>query len=571
MDIGEFLLQVAKPLSVNSDVAKILGAYRKGYGLYSALTKVNTEGKEMYRYSISESDKYYSSIFNEWKKAVIDMPQSHYVKMVAAKKFGEDFRAMREVLKKTKDMHTKQEVLDFLYKFNTKETIEALEKYNPFDQAGMSWTYITNRYVDARQSVGFPVQHRLYLNIDGSYVHKVANYLRSYAKHNGISYEFKFEECADRADTMVIYCSDDNLMLYVNAIEKLIEQEPELVYHIHKPPVLTGSYKGIIGYGEEVADAKTSYNDLRAKAIQPILDEDYKKWREGFPKQNYKVDGKVYRPLDYVTYQLYMETARKFVKEYNYKKERGYLKPGDNLELLRDRNFQNQLFNSIKSFVYDNELGIMTNSECIRYSIDVPSIFERGSKLYYSDINSTIRGLYVDCAIRDQKHLESLRVSMIDALQKENIARSVVISEDTRDKIITFNQSQQRLRKVKSARIASNQNLYDHILFTLEKIAEEIKNHRGDSLVELKKSIDPLILKVSSFYKQIQNVSLDRTYSGSSMDYDERTQYYLLKMIACLKNYNVQYYEETKNIFLLHEFNNKMFAIESEEEGVKLT
>ena len=55
------------------------------------------------------------------------------------------------------------------------------------------------------------------------------------------------------------------------------------------------------------------------------------------------------------------------------------------------------------------------------------------------------------------------------------------------------------------------------------------------------------------------------------MDYDERTQYYLLKMIACLKNYNVQYYEETKNIFLLHEFNNKMFAIESEEEGVKLT
>ena len=38
---------------------------------------------------------------------------------------------------------------------------------------------------------------------------------------NNLQFEFKFDECGDRADSLVIYCSDDNLMLYVNMLDNL--------------------------------------------------------------------------------------------------------------------------------------------------------------------------------------------------------------------------------------------------------------------------------------------------------------------------------------------------------------
>lgn len=551
MDIGTFIYNVEKPLSTTGDVRQILEAYRTS-GFYHGLTKVNTENKEMYRYDVHESDKYYSTIFNKWKRYVVELPREHFLKMAANGKYDKDFVEMREILKKSPDLFTKKEIYDFMFKFQRKEIQDAFEKYNPFDQAGMSWTYITNRYIDCRQSNRMTINHRLYLNVDSTYLHFVANYIMEHAEKNNLQFEFKFDECGDRADSLVIYCSDDNLMLYVNMLDKMMDENPELAYHIHKPPVLTGYYKGYIGYGEEYDKAKSSYNSDRADALKPVLDADFKEWKKDFMNFNYRQGDKIYTPLDYITYHLYENFVKAQARIYKSRKENNRLKPTDNFELLRNKNYLNHVLSLIKKYVYAEQRSVLYGNKPNIAFIEIPSIFGDTDRLYIMNVDNIIRGMYIDATKQNKDRLDRLRNTMVNALEQNNIARSVVVSQETREKVIKFRALESKVSKVTAARKVENKTLYDNLLFTYDKMAKLITENKGNSLTALKKLLEPYMEKARAFIARIEQVEVQQ-YSGSSQDFHERTQYYLRMMSYYIKRYDVQKYEEFRNLALGYE------------------
>ena len=211
MDVPEFLNSLTNPLKDKNVIKKIISAY--GYGnYYTNIVKTNIEDKETGMRDNVESDRLYSRVFNSWKRNTIDMSKETYDEKFKNGKLDDDFPYMRQLLKTVPDLSTRQEVLDFLYKQKDEKFSKALEKYNPFDRPTTSWSYFANRYVDNYQSSTYYPRHRLYFNIDSSYVHRVANLFLDYCAKYNLIYEFKFDEYADRADSFVVYCSDDNLM-----------------------------------------------------------------------------------------------------------------------------------------------------------------------------------------------------------------------------------------------------------------------------------------------------------------------------------------------------------------------
>ncbi len=97
------------------------------------------------------------------------------------------------------------------------------------------------------------IEHRLYLDIESLDTYKMTTYLVEKCDEHHLPYYFKFDQYADRDDTIVIYSSTENLTKYVEILHEIKKEHPELISRTKEPPVLTGKIDGWIGYGSEPA------------------------------------------------------------------------------------------------------------------------------------------------------------------------------------------------------------------------------------------------------------------------------------------------------------------------------
>lgn len=97
-----------------------------------------------------------------------------------------------------------------------------------------------------------------------------------------LAYYFKFDQFANRDDTIVIYSSTESLTKYVEILQEIKREHPDLVSRVKEPPVLTGKIDGWIGYGSEPAttpDGKRhSFNEIRAKVLESSIEKVTKQW-----------------------------------------------------------------------------------------------------------------------------------------------------------------------------------------------------------------------------------------------------------------------------------------------------
>lgn len=119
------------------------------------------------------------------------------------------------------------------------------------------------------------VKHRLYMAVDYGYRAQIAEEIIKRCNTEKIPYFFKiFTVTAikpqnQQSDTMVFYLADEEQVVsYVNFINEIIEQHPELKEHIHKTPPHLGIINDYIGYGFEpkIENGKTSYSKALREA-----------------------------------------------------------------------------------------------------------------------------------------------------------------------------------------------------------------------------------------------------------------------------------------------------------------
>lgn len=118
------------------------------------------------------------------------------------------------------------------------------------------------------------VKHRIYINSNIKDKWKIADLFRDKCEERKLPYYFKlFNE--DQQDNMVIYAYTEYLAQYVDIIQELEKENPDIMGRCGEPPILTRNsisrYMGIADEPGKQFEGKYSFNGLMEKLVQPEI------------------------------------------------------------------------------------------------------------------------------------------------------------------------------------------------------------------------------------------------------------------------------------------------------------
>lgn len=287
----EMYEKIENPLNDDEVVRKLIEGYSdelrtKQY--YNKLVQVNYKEKKYKEINMEDKDRLVSQIFNEWKNDITKNISDEDIKSYN----NQDFVRLRECIKNIPDIKDFKEnskvfnrltKLDKLDKDSKKTKLtDIYEDYAPFFH-GSTWTYISHNSINPSKYKKIIVDHRLYLNTENIDTYKVMELFRNKCKERELDYHFKFSDRGDRDDTIVIYSDDKKLSKYLEILEEIKKEEPEIIKRAQTPPMLTGKIDGWIGYGSEPSldeNGKNtkSFNSSRSGIIQNAISKETIKW-----------------------------------------------------------------------------------------------------------------------------------------------------------------------------------------------------------------------------------------------------------------------------------------------------
>ena len=340
MELMELYNQIHNPIDDLSVIEKLINAYAnssKGFGgYYGQLTKTVQKEHNKGQYYREDADKFCAMLFNKWKNSIVAMTRDEFVELYKRGSYGQDFIKMRNYLKNIPDVSTMKEADEIFYgNKGDKELEEALEKYSWKSFGGGSgWIHVCSRYLTAKKDQFPNVEHRLYLDTESLDTYKMTTYLVEKCDEHHLPYYFKFNQYADRDDTIVIYSSTENLIKYVEILQEIKREHPELVSRAKEPPVLTGKIDGWIGYGSEPAktpDGKRhSFNEIRAKVLESSIGKVTKQWIMNHRNQQITYQGQKMLLQEYIA----MKSTEKLIADL----ERRYLSYEENDKKVAQKN-----------------------------------------------------------------------------------------------------------------------------------------------------------------------------------------------------------------------------------------
>ena len=316
----EMYEKIENPLNDDEVVRKLIEGYSdelrtKQY--YNKLVQVNYKEKKYKGINMDDKDRLVSQIFNEWKNDITKNISDEDIKSYK----NQDFVRLRECIKNIPDIKDFKEnskvfnrltKLDKLDKDSKKTKLtDIYEDYAPFFH-GSTWTYISHNSINPSKYKKIIVDHRLYLNTENIDTYKVMELFRNKCKERELDYHFKFSDRGDRDDTIVIYSDDKKLSKYLEILEEIKKEEPEIVKRAQTPPMLTGKIDGWIGYGSEPKldeDGNTnSFNNVRSGIIQNAISKETIKWI----RENKELRKEDLGLNEYLTKQIYDDIKDKY-------------------------------------------------------------------------------------------------------------------------------------------------------------------------------------------------------------------------------------------------------------------
>lgn len=274
--LKEIYDKTENPLEKQGVLEKIIQAYADSErtslstpsNLYEYLVTMN-QNKDNTRVNKKDEENFYVETYNEWIENMLNLNSS-------------DIKKLEESGIKAKEM---QKYLNAFGKVSSMEDIKRLNKNPLFDETGSvngwqintsSWEHVKSRLVKARQEGSLSIKHRLYVGCQMQDLWKFAKDFKDKCNEKQIPYYFKLATNT-RDDKMVIYADTDNLTDYIEILQEIKRENPDLANRCAPPPVLTRKIDGWIGIGDEPLKDKhgknQSYNGLRAKIFENSVEE----------------------------------------------------------------------------------------------------------------------------------------------------------------------------------------------------------------------------------------------------------------------------------------------------------
>lgn len=248
--------------------------------------------------NVDDCNCFYSMIFNKWKDSMIialenlvdsmekdAKTNSQYLKTLMFLKFLSNITTVNEMYDVFRGVYNGQELDDDI------KTVIRNNKWNNLGE-GSEWVFVSSGEVSLNRWVP-EIEHRLYIDTESINVYRIVLEFVKQCDMQGIPYYFKFDEMANRDDTIVIYSDQDNLINYVNILMKIKRIYPEINWLA--PPMLTGVIDDFMGYGSEpIGLYETgSFNEKRAAVLYNSINDVNKKWILNHKDKYLKYRGKI--------------------------------------------------------------------------------------------------------------------------------------------------------------------------------------------------------------------------------------------------------------------------------------
>ena len=146
-----------------------------------------------------------------------------------------------------------------------------------------NWFYFRSNCIDSQTITDEihtkDVKHRLYLSVDDECRATMAEKIIEKCEKANVPYLFKVLNCRyknsfnQQSDSMVFYLStSEQVTQYVNFINEILQENPELTDHIHKPSPHLGIINDFVGYGFEpqfkLDNQQISYSEFMQEAAK---------------------------------------------------------------------------------------------------------------------------------------------------------------------------------------------------------------------------------------------------------------------------------------------------------------
>lgn len=438
MELMEIYNQIHNPIDDPRVIEKLINAYAnlsKGFGgYYGQLTKTVQKEHNKGQYYREDADRFYAMLFNKWKNSIVAMTRDEFVQLYRKGSYGQDFIKMRNYLKNVPDVSTMKEADEIFYgNKGDKELESALDKYSWKSFGGESgWIHVCSRYLTAKKDQYPNVEHRLYLDTESLDTYKMITYLVEKCDEHHLPYYFKFDQYANRDDTIVIYSSTENLTKYVEILQEIKKEHPDLVSRAKEPPVLTGQIDGWIGYGSEPSKTpdgkRQSFNEVRAKTLEHSIGTVTKQWIMSHRNQEITYQDQKLSFQDYVAMKsaeklvadlekrfLYYEEKDKKVAQRNgktYNQLTVIDRLGYALQDVRSSQFKQSVYRILK-----DHMGTLLPRICNGSYKDMDTInmtVRNGKKITFSgdDLETIIQRLSVNIAKNDPNFIPTVQATI---------------------------------------------------------------------------------------------------------------------------------------------------------------
>ncbi len=271
--------KVQNPLNNPKFLQQIIDAYSKtsrsglrrggGYSnLYDFLVGED-ESADKSKINSRDREAFFIDAYNDWIKNISNLQEPEIKKL---EEQGIKARELQKYLTSFGKVSSEEDVI----RLNKNPLLNWGKNINGWELNGFSWTHIKSHLIKACQEKEFPVKHRLYVGCQAQDMWKLAKEFKDKCDERNVPFYFKLSSKA-RRDRMVFYANTNNLYDYLNILQEIKQENPEIINRCGEPPIATGKLDGWIGIGDEPPRDKNgklqSYNILRANIFEDSIEE----------------------------------------------------------------------------------------------------------------------------------------------------------------------------------------------------------------------------------------------------------------------------------------------------------
>lgn len=281
-------MHLESPLDDPKKFDEIIDAYAKPVGqLYNNLQYAHKGEKKDSPENLADRDAFRKKMFERWKKSYLNIDNAN---ATPEQKYIKNF------LQNCPDASSVYELKQIAKRSYDDQTFAQIEKvfdHNDWEHEENGWTHILSERGKTGSEKPGETKHRLYLNLANEDIYKAANLLVDAFDEKDMPFYFKFDnDGGKRDDTLVLYCSEEDLEKTYAILNKIKEQNPDMVGRAGDPVMLAGKVDGWIGYGahpeKRPGEKKTSYSEVRGKLLEDALDATADSWAAEHQDEAYK-------------------------------------------------------------------------------------------------------------------------------------------------------------------------------------------------------------------------------------------------------------------------------------------